>query len=33
MLVVINFFTKVKTSVEEEQTGLDETLHGEQAYI
>lgn len=33
MLVVINLFTKVKTTVEEEQTGLDETLHGEQAYI
>jgi Amt family ammonium transporter len=33
MLAVINFFTRVKTTAEEEQTGLDETLHGEQAYI
>ncbi|MBN8571833.1 MAG: ammonium transporter, partial [Ignavibacteria bacterium] len=33
MLAVINLFTRVKTSAEEEQTGLDATLHGEQAYI
>jgi len=33
MLAVINFFTRVKVSKEEEATGLDETLHGEQAYI
>lgn len=33
MLAIINLFTRVKTSAEEEQTGLDETLHGEQAYI
>jgi Amt family ammonium transporter len=33
MLAVINLFTRVKTTAEEENTGLDETLHGEQAYI
>ncbi|CAF3778467.1 unnamed protein product [Rotaria sp. Silwood1] len=33
MLVGINVFTRVKTTAEEEKTGLDETLHGEQAYI
>ncbi|MBS1494215.1 MAG: ammonium transporter [Bacteroidetes bacterium] len=33
MLFVINLFTKVKTTAEEEKTGLDATLHGEQAYI
>lgn len=33
MLAIINFFTRVKVSKEEEATGLDETLHGETAYI
>jgi len=33
MLAVINIFTKVKTSADEENKGLDETLHGETAYI
>ncbi len=33
MLAIINLFTRVKTTAEEEKTGLDETLHGEQAYI
>jgi Amt family ammonium transporter len=33
MLAVINMFTKVKTSADEENKGLDETLHGETAYI
>ncbi len=33
MLVVINLFTRVKTTEEEETQGLDETLHGETAYL
>ncbi|MFK5959297.1 MAG: ammonium transporter [Lutibacter sp.] len=32
MLIVINFATKVKVSEEDEQAGLDDALHGEQAY-
>ena len=32
MLVVINFFTRVRTSEGEEEAGLDESLHGETAY-
>ncbi|MCF8304075.1 MAG: ammonium transporter [Bacteroidales bacterium] len=32
MLVVINFFTRVKVSEEHEDLGLDEALHGEKAY-
>ncbi len=33
MLSLINKFTPVKTTIEEEQLGLDETLHGETAYL
>lgn len=33
MLAIINIFTKVKTSADEEAKGLDETIHGETAYI
>jgi Amt family ammonium transporter len=33
MLWVINKFTKVRVSEKEEDTGLDETIHGETAYI
>jgi len=33
MLWLINKVTPVRTSLEEEQKGLDETLHGEQAYV
>jgi len=33
MLTAINRFTSVKVSAEEEELGLDVTLHGEQAYI
>jgi len=32
MLIVINYFTKVKVSSEHEDMGLDSALHGEQAY-
>jgi Amt family ammonium transporter len=32
MLIIINFITPVKVSLEEEQMGLDFALHGEQAY-
>ena len=32
MLVVINFITRVKVPVEDEDIGLDEALHGEKAY-
>lgn len=32
MLVIINTFCRVKTTKEEEEKGLDETLHGEHAY-
>jgi ammonium transporter, Amt family len=32
-LWVINFFSPVRVSQKEEESGLDETLHGEQAYI
>ncbi len=32
MLVLINFVTKVKVSEASEQSGLDESLHGEHAY-
>mgnify|MGYP005839924005 FL=1 len=32
MLIVINLFTKVKVTDEEENLGLDESLHGERAY-
>lgn len=32
MLVVINFITRVKVPVEQEDLGLDEALHGEKAY-
>jgi Amt family ammonium transporter len=33
MLAAINLITPVKVTAEEEQVGLDATLHGEQAYI
>jgi len=33
MLKVINLFTPVRLSEVEEEKGLDETLHGEQAYV
>jgi Amt family ammonium transporter len=33
MLVIINRITPVKVSKEQEELGLDEALHGEQAYI
>ncbi len=33
MLAVINKITRVKVTVAEEEMGLDETLHGEHAYI
>jgi ammonia channel protein AmtB len=32
MLVIINFITPVKVTVEEEEAGLDSSLHGEIAY-
>ena len=32
MLWVINKIVRVKTTQEEEELGLDETLHGEHAY-
>jgi Amt family ammonium transporter len=32
MLVVINKFTRVRTSANEEEVGLDASLHGEEAY-
>lgn len=32
MLIVINFITRVKVTVTEENAGLDESLHGEKAY-
>jgi Amt family ammonium transporter len=32
MLIIINFFTKVRVSEEDEMLGLDTALHGEQAY-
>ncbi|MBK7142238.1 MAG: ammonium transporter [bacterium] len=32
MLVIINKFTRVRTSANEEEIGLDASLHGEQAY-
>jgi len=32
-LVIINVFTKVKVEEHEEETGLDEVLHGESAYL
>ena len=32
MLVIINFFTRVKVPIEHEDLGLDEALHGERAY-
>lgn len=32
MLIVINLVTKVKVSAEDEEIGLDSSLHGEQAY-
>jgi ammonia channel protein AmtB len=33
MLWVISKFMKVRITAEEEEKGLDETLHGETAYI
>src|SRR5439155_15551825 len=33
MLAVINKITPVKVTAEEEEMGLDETLHGERAYL
>jgi Amt family ammonium transporter len=32
MLVIINWFTPVKVSAEEEEMGLDAAIHGERAY-
>jgi Amt family ammonium transporter len=32
MLVIINKITRVRTTVDEEERGLDESLHGEEAY-
>ncbi len=32
MLIVINLITKVEVSEEHEKLGLDNSLHGEQAY-
>jgi Amt family ammonium transporter len=32
MLVIINKFTRVRTTMDEEERGLDESLHGEEAY-
>jgi ammonium transporter, Amt family len=32
MLIIINFFTKVKVSENDEEIGLDQALHGENAY-
>jgi Amt family ammonium transporter len=32
MLIIINFFTKVKVSEDDEEIGLDQALHGENAY-
>jgi ammonium transporter, Amt family len=32
MLIIINYFTKVRVSEEDEMIGLDSALHGEQAY-
>ncbi len=32
MLIVINFITRVKVTLDEEEVGLDESLHGERAY-
>jgi ammonium transporter, Amt family len=32
MLIIINYFTRVRVSEEEESMGLDTALHGEQAY-
>jgi Amt family ammonium transporter len=32
MLILINYFTKVRVSEEDEMIGLDAALHGEQAY-
>ena len=33
MLWIINKFTAVRVTVEEEELGLDEALHGEKAYV
>ena len=33
MLAVINRFSPVKTSQSDEETGVDEALHGETAYV
>jgi Amt family ammonium transporter len=33
MLWIINKITPVKVTVEEEELGLDEALHGEKAYV
>ena len=33
MLWIINKFVRVQVTVEEEELGLDEALHGEKAYI
>jgi len=32
-LFVINLFTPVKTTEKDEETGVDEALHGETAYL
>jgi len=32
MLILINFVTKVKVTGDEEEIGLDQSLHGEKAY-
>ncbi|MFP4664424.1 MAG: hypothetical protein ACLFM1_08345 [Bacteroidales bacterium] len=32
MLILINFITKVKVTEDEEEIGLDQSLHGETAY-
>jgi ammonia channel protein AmtB len=32
MLKIINIFTRVRTSQDEEERGLDASLHGEVAY-
>ena len=33
MLKLINLVTPVKVSASDEETGLDETLHGKRAYV
>jgi Amt family ammonium transporter len=33
MLIIINFFTPVRVTKEEETFGLDESIHGEEAYL